>query len=566
MAVPSVDTRPSPERDVSASPVALNDGSSPFHTGPREGQVKRQGTLPPKQWRSQHLLSFDGGGIRGYSSLLILKELMTVVERIEKAEDASVESSYDPLPYISPPNNRLSKKPSRKITTFVNGSGGPRKDTATANGNGTAPQPTPQQARSKFLPCHYFDFVGGTSTGGLICIMLGRLRLGVDECLEEYEQLGGRIFGNPRWASVKPSRRGPIPAPRDKYDGRNLQGAVEEVVARRLPKSQLRVGAGNFTSARELCRTAIFAYQWTRLSGSFEYGPPGCDAEGPMVDPENPGAYIFRSYDHWGPSERDNRSQNPGVCNPGASHSIPIWQVARAATAAPFYFDPIEIQNRKFGDGGFGTNNPVRELYFEARYMHGNDPRAVTLVVSIGTGQAKKDELSGGLFAKYIGYFKAVRQLATDSEREHRVMHIIRDSLSEMHCNLEYFRLNVPRADGLGDMKLDEWKGKEGRRTLDKIRCVTLNYCRKTDMQQELEKIARLLVDQRRARCHDDIWGLYATGMRYRCTVTHCWNCQKLRPSGDTLREHLIQTHSENINISDEAELDRLVEQGRCAF
>ena len=27
------------------------------------------------------------------------------------------------------------------------------------------------------LPCQYFDLMGGTSTGGLIAIMLGRLRM-----------------------------------------------------------------------------------------------------------------------------------------------------------------------------------------------------------------------------------------------------------------------------------------------------------------------------------------------------------------------------------------------------
>ena len=32
-------------------------------------------------------------------------------------------------------------------------------------------------------PCDYFDMIGGTSTSGLIAIMLGRLHIVVDECI-----------------------------------------------------------------------------------------------------------------------------------------------------------------------------------------------------------------------------------------------------------------------------------------------------------------------------------------------------------------------------------------------
>jgi len=60
------------------------------------------------------ILSLDGGGVRGLSSLLILREIM---EDIDHRTGAS-----------EPPR-----------------------------------------------PCEYFDLIGGTSTGGLIAIMLGLL-------------------------------------------------------------------------------------------------------------------------------------------------------------------------------------------------------------------------------------------------------------------------------------------------------------------------------------------------------------------------------------------------------
>lgn len=58
-----------------------------------------------------------------------------------------------------------------------------------------------------FYPCHYFDYIFGTSTGGLIAILLGRLRLSARDALCIYENLAHKVFRKPRsW-----SMRGPLP-------------------------------------------------------------------------------------------------------------------------------------------------------------------------------------------------------------------------------------------------------------------------------------------------------------------------------------------------------------------
>jgi patatin-like phospholipase/acyl hydrolase len=64
----------------------------------------------------KRILSIDGGGVRGLSTLLILREIMEEIGRRNDTED------------------------------------------------------TP-------LPCQYFEMIGGTSTGGWVAIMLGRLRM-----------------------------------------------------------------------------------------------------------------------------------------------------------------------------------------------------------------------------------------------------------------------------------------------------------------------------------------------------------------------------------------------------
>ena len=45
-------------------------------------------------------------------------------------------------------------------------------------------------------PCDFFDLIAGTSTGGLIAILLARLGYSVDEAIGKYDRLGPRIFAS----------------------------------------------------------------------------------------------------------------------------------------------------------------------------------------------------------------------------------------------------------------------------------------------------------------------------------------------------------------------------------
>ena len=90
----------------------------------------------------------DGGGVRGYSSLLILRELMIRVADLEKKEPRA-DCSVSPL----------KPRAIRQATTAL--------PNMTAETNHLQTASTPEsQVCSLFLPCHYFDFIAGTSTGG----------------------------------------------------------------------------------------------------------------------------------------------------------------------------------------------------------------------------------------------------------------------------------------------------------------------------------------------------------------------------------------------------------------
>jgi hypothetical protein len=86
------------------------------------------------QAESLRVLCLDGGGIKGYTSLLILRRIFRTMV---------AEGQLDEVP----------------------------------------------------RPCDVFDLIIGTSTGGLIAVMLGRLHMTIDECITKYEQLSREVFG-----------------------------------------------------------------------------------------------------------------------------------------------------------------------------------------------------------------------------------------------------------------------------------------------------------------------------------------------------------------------------------
>ncbi|MCJ1428056.1 hypothetical protein MMC29_005963 [Sticta canariensis] len=94
-------------------------------------------------WDQKVLLALDGGGIRGYSALLILKALMEEIGKLEtNHSDEPARSSFHPL---SPAPCIATDSESVKSHDLVE---------------------APQTESSPWLPCHYFDYMAGTSTGG----------------------------------------------------------------------------------------------------------------------------------------------------------------------------------------------------------------------------------------------------------------------------------------------------------------------------------------------------------------------------------------------------------------
>jgi hypothetical protein len=86
----------------------------------------------------------------------------------------------------------------------------------------------------------------------LIAIMLGRLRMSVDDCLNEYYNVGGDIFGHPRRAF---HMRSPLFFPfRHKYPGKLVEETVKKVIAHNSKNIVGNERSEMFPGREEMCR------------------------------------------------------------------------------------------------------------------------------------------------------------------------------------------------------------------------------------------------------------------------------------------------------------------------
>ena len=384
---------------------------------------------------------------------------------------------------------------------------------------------------SLFLPCHYFDYAVGTSTGGLISIMLSRLRMTVDDCINEYITLGQKVFGNPR-----PLAFGAVMW--HKFNHRDLEDVIKDVTRRHSEKSELDA---LFPSHEDFCRTIVIAYE--------EHN-----------NTETP--YLFRTYYTLRPAGDPNRSgsRQATARNHGRPRQLSIWQIGRATSAAPKYFRPISIEGSmsdnhhrdvRFKDGGFGCNNPSTEAYHDIVHKHGGSSAAVSLFISIGTGVSPVELFpkTRGNVADAWANVKAAMKLPSRTFNVHEDM-ICRASHDGKDI-FDYYRFDG--GNRLGQVKLDEWKSHRftrltgqtpdpGAKTLDKIYVATAAYLQDDIVQKDLDECAKLLVRRRRYRTRDaSAWDRYASASSYECPYQ---KCQKtLHNTAQLYKDHVKKEH-----------------------
>lgn len=146
----------------------------------------------------------DGGGIRGISSILILKEIMRHVNK------------------------------------------------------GRADELQPWQV---------FDLIGGTSTGGIIAIMLGCLHMTLDDCLCAYTELSKSIFKPKRSKYNLLSRFLDLVSAKERYDSAKMERLARAIIEHRTGSAHSRLQSQD-SSCKVYVPLELFCYSLVETSPS----------------------------------------------------------------------------------------------------------------------------------------------------------------------------------------------------------------------------------------------------------------------------------------------------------
>ncbi|KAL2787448.1 serine hydroxymethyltransferase-domain-containing protein [Aspergillus keveii] len=370
------------------------------------------------------ILSLDGGGVRGYSMLILLQELM---HRIY------VETEGKP----------------------------PRRD--------QIPK-----------PCDHFDLIAGTGTGGLIALMLGRLRLDLETCKDVYVRMTRRVFETDKTFAGIPFRS-------TLFKASKLEEAIRECVR----EHTIYEAEGNDTSptnatsptyapfSPNFSTTSIPQRSGSRASFSTTHSGATTNRSSAYINGlrwGNPDALLY--------DNRENRTKTAVTAlyrgtpkggnavllrsydsrkEPAPEFNCTIWQAGRATSATGLAFKPIRIGQHWFIDEGAGTYNPAPAILDEAACNEWPG-REIGVFISVGTGKRPPDtnnrqhEWWEDFFGDALGTFaEARRRLIAKIEGCEDIHHdMLREHLPKRGVSKDnYYRLNVEV--GVGEFGMNEW-------------------------------------------------------------------------------------------------------------
>ena len=192
------------------------------------------------------------------------------------------------------------------------------------------------EGRTNRTTASLFDLMAGTSTGGIITLVLSRDGGGgvpqykAQDLVDMYVNRGPEIFSRSLWQGVS-----------------SVAGLTEEKYSQDPLEEILKEYLEDIPLGQALTKVLVSSYE---------------------IETRSP--FFFKSW-------RDEFK------------SLLMRYAARATSAAPTYFEPAQVQvagqELALIDGGVFVNNPAMSAYSEARRLFPNE--TAFLIVSLGTGQ-----------------------------------------------------------------------------------------------------------------------------------------------------------------------------------
>ncbi|KAI5777646.1 acyl transferase/acyl hydrolase/lysophospholipase [Geopyxis carbonaria] len=256
----------------------------------------------------------------------------------------------------------------------------------------------------EFRPCELFTLIGGTSTGAIIAIMLGVLRMTIGECIDAYEKLSECIFKTPMVILV-----GRVMMTGYRYSSYRLRKVIEKFLDDKLGAGGRDAPLWDKNCANSTCKTVIA----TIPTSTFE-------------------PILLRS---WSKSDA------------GPENGWGLLDAILAATAAPTFFAVHKAEGCEYLDAAYkGCNNPAELILNESRRLSDHHIKPA-LFLDVGTGRPG-DAYREGIW----GWVKHLKVCVTTSEPPSKAI------MPQLNQRTEriYFRLCIDK--GMENIHVPDYK------------------------------------------------------------------------------------------------------------
>ena len=177
------------------------------------------------------------------------------------------------------------------------------------------------------------------TTRRLIAILLGRLKMDVDECITDYTKILRTDFNKDK-KGCPINWKGNV---KGHFNSNVLAEAFEDILKRKGLSSGAMLNDGGIRGngdCKVYVNIVLFGNHWTNTPSRL------------FVQPHTRRRTLCVSRSYAIPGELEDSAPK-------------ILEAARATSAATSYFEPVTTRGLKFVDGALGANNPVNEVWTE---------------------------------------------------------------------------------------------------------------------------------------------------------------------------------------------------------